>query len=120
MNKPPQSVDEYIASAPKEIKNKLSELRSIIKTTVPLAEERISYSMPYYDYKGRLAYFAFAKTHIGLYIPPPVIAEHKTELKDYKTATATIRFPLDKKLPAKLIQKLIKARMKKNEARKKF
>lgn len=118
MNKRPQSVDEYIASAPNDTQNKLLELRSIIKITVPDVQERISYSMPYYDYKGRLAYFAFAKTHIGLYIPPPVIAEHKTELRDYKTATATIRFPLNKKLPTKLIQKLIKARMKKNEEKK--
>ena len=75
--------------------------------------------MPYYGYKGRLAYFRLAKTHIGLYIPPPVIAEHKEELKGYGIATATVRFPLDEKLPIKLIQKLIKARVKKNEKKSK-
>ncbi len=74
--------------------------------------------MPYYSYKGRLAYFALFKGHIGLYLPPPVIAEHKSELEDYETAMATVRFPLDKKLPVVLIKKLVKARMKKNEMRK--
>ena len=115
MNKAPKSVDTYIEAAPRESRPKLEQLRKIIKATAPKAVERISYGMPYYHYKGRLAYFALAKAHIGLYIPTPVVAEHKEELKDYGTSKATVRFPLDKKLPIKLIQKLIKARVKKNE-----
>lgn len=47
-------VDEYIALAPKEVQGKLRELRAAIKTVAPDAEERISYGMPYYAYKGRL------------------------------------------------------------------
>ena len=114
----PKNVDSYIAAAPKEVQGKLKELRAVISKTAPTAEEGISYGMPYYDYKGRLAYFSLWKAHIGLYIPTPVIEEHKSELKDYETARATVRFPLDKKLPVVLIKKLVKARMKKNEARK--
>ena len=75
--------------------------------------------MPYYAYKGRLVYFSIWKSHIGLYIPTPVIAEYESELTGYETTKATVRFPLDKKLPVALIRKLIKARMKINEARKK-
>ena|SRR3972149_12000410 len=112
-----KDVDDYIAIAPKEARAKLVQLRKIIKATAPKADERISYGMPYYSYKGRLAYFRLAKAHIGLYIPPPVIAEHKKELRNYGTAMATVRFPLDKKLPGALIKKLIKARVKKNEAK---
>ena len=119
MKKAPKDVDSYIASAPKEMKDKLKEIRTAIKKTAPTAVERISYGIPYYDYNGRLAYFAFAKAHIGLYIPTPVVEEHKSELKDYQTSKATIRFPLDKKLPVALIKKLVKARMKKNNKRKK-
>ena len=113
----PKSVDAYIAMAPKEVRNKLKELRAAIRGVAPAAEERISYGMPYYRYKGRLAYFAVFTKHIGLYVPPPVIEEHKRELTGYETAKATVRFPLDKKLPVVLIRKLIKAGMKKNEAR---
>jgi hypothetical protein len=36
--------------------------------------------------------------------------------KAYQTARATVRFPVDKKLPVALIRKLIKARIRKNEA----
>ena len=67
--------------------------------------------------KKRLAYFRLSKKHIGLYFPTPVIAEHKKELKGYGTSTATVRFPLDKKLPAALIKKLVKARVNKNETK---
>jgi uncharacterized protein YdhG (YjbR/CyaY superfamily) len=116
MKKTPKDVDAYISEAPKDVKGKLKKLRIAIKEVVPTAVERISYGMPYYDYKGRLAYFAFAKSHIGLYIPPPVIEEHESELKNYETAKATIRFPIDKPLPIALVKKLIKVRMKKNEA----
>jgi uncharacterized protein YdhG (YjbR/CyaY superfamily) len=108
-------VEEYIASAPKEAQPSLRKLRTAIKKVAPKAQEKISYGMPYYDYHGRLVYFRLSKNHIGLYIPPPVIAEHKKELENYQTATATVRFPFDKKLPITLIKKLIKARMKKND-----
>lgn len=97
----------------------LKELRAIIRSAAPNAQERISYGMPYYGYYGRLAYFRLSTKHIGLYIPPPVIEEHKKELKEYGTSTATVRFPLSEKLPVTLIKKLIKARMKKNEKAKK-
>ncbi len=114
----PNSVEEYIAKAPEEIQDKLRELRKIIQDTVPEAQEKLSYSMPYYGYKGRLAYFAFAKKHIGLYLPPPVIEEHKEELKSYVTAMATVQFPHEKPLPKSLIVKLLRARVAKNEEKK--
>ena len=113
--KRPKDVDAYIAAAPKEVQGKLKELRAVIRKTAPKAEERISYGMPYYAYEGRLAYFAVFKEHIGLYIPTPVIEEHKKELREYETSAATVRLPLDQKLPVALIRKLVRARVKKNE-----
>ena len=110
-----KDVDTYIAGAPKEVRGKLVKLRTIIKACAPKAEERISYGMPYYHYKGRLAYFRLWKKHIGLYIPTPVIEEHQKELKDYETAKATVRFPIDRPLPTALVKKLVKARMKKTK-----
>jgi uncharacterized protein YdhG (YjbR/CyaY superfamily) len=109
-------VNAYIESAPKEVQERLRRIRAAIKEVAPDAEERISYGMPYYDYKGRLIYFGASKKHIGLYIPTPTLEEHKAELSDYETTNATLRLPLDKELPIGLIKKLVKARMQKNEA----
>ncbi len=112
-----ESVNQYIAKAPKEVRNKLKDLRALIKNLAPTAEERISYGMPFYDYKGRLVYFAAMKKYIGLYIPPPIIAGHTKELKAYVTTKSAIHLPLTK-LPITLIKKLVKARIKHNESKK--
>ena len=105
------SVDEYISQAPKGVQGKLKKLRAAIKEVAPDATEKISYGMPYYGYKGRLVYFAHAKKHIGLYIPPPIIENHKEKLKQYVTSVSAVQFPLDKNLPLPLIKKLVKARV---------
>jgi uncharacterized protein YdhG (YjbR/CyaY superfamily) len=81
---------------------------------VPKAEERVSYGMPYYEYKGRLVYFANMKNYIGLYIPPPIIQNHEKELKEYVITKSAIHLPDGKKLPVALIKKLIKARVRHN------
>jgi uncharacterized protein YdhG (YjbR/CyaY superfamily) len=106
--KKPQTVDEYIQSAPEEVQEKLQTIRKIVKELVPEAEEKISYAMLYYGYKGRLAYFAYARNHIGLYIPPPIIENHAEELKKNVTAKSTVQFPLTEELPIALIKKLVK------------
>ena len=106
--KSPKNVDEYIAQAPDEAQEKLQELRAAIKAAAPEAEERISYGMPYYYYKGRLVYFQLWKKHIGFYVPTPVVEEHKIELQGYETTDATIRFPLNEKLPLDLIKNWLK------------
>ncbi len=117
MKKAPKNVDEYIAIAPKEVRGKLKEIRKMIKEVAPDAEEKISYGMPYYGYHGRLAYFAYFKDHISLFAMPPIVKDHAKELKRYKTATATIRFPLNEKLPIALIKKLIRAGVQNNESK---
>ncbi|HAV22883.1 MAG: hypothetical protein A2X67_15200 [Ignavibacteria bacterium GWA2_55_11] len=76
----PRDVDAYIAASPKTLQGKLRQLRSAIKKAAPDADEKISYGIPYYGLKGRLAYFRFPSRHIGLYIPPPVIQNHKADL----------------------------------------
>ncbi len=119
MNKAAKDVDAYIKAAPKEAQAKLTQLRKIVRGAAPKAVERISYSMPYYHYRGRLLYFAAAKNHIGLYILPPIVEQYQEELKDYETSKGTIRFPLDEPLPAALIRKLVKARVKYMETREK-
>ncbi len=116
MKDEPASVDAYISAAPEEVRDKLREVRAAIKAVAPTAAESISYKMPYYNYKGRLAWFGLQRAHIGLYVRPPVIEEHRKELADYKTTKSAVHLPLDEEIPVTLIKKLVKARMKKNDA----
>lgn len=111
-----KDVDAYISAAPKEYRQKLREVRQAVRAAAPTATEGISYRIPYYDYKGRLVWFGLQKRHIGLYIRPPVIEEHRADLEGYSTTLSAVHLPLDKGIPAALIKKLVKARMKKNDA----
>jgi uncharacterized protein YdhG (YjbR/CyaY superfamily) len=115
MTKVAKDVDEYISRAPAELQPALRELRSIIRTTVPTAKETIYYQMPHYNYKGPMVWFGLQSKHIGIYLRPPILQEHKTELRGYTTTKSALHLPMDKKVPASLVKKLVKDAMKKNE-----
>jgi uncharacterized protein YdhG (YjbR/CyaY superfamily) len=108
------SIDEYIASFPKEIQKKLQEMRAVIHNTVPEAEEAIKYQMPTFTLKGNLVHFAAFKNHIGFYPVPTGIEKFKKELSVYKTSKGAVQFPLDKPLPLDLIRKIVKFRVAEN------
>ena len=117
VGKKPPSVDEYISAAPRSTQAKLREVRLAILEAAPEAKESISYGMAYYNYKGRLAWFGLHTSHIGLYLRPPVVEEHEKDLEGYETTKSAVHLPLDKKIPVSLVKKLVKARMKMNDAR---
>jgi uncharacterized protein YdhG (YjbR/CyaY superfamily) len=115
MGRASKDVDGYIAAAPKDIRGKLKEVRAAIMKAAPDAAESISYKMPHYSYKGRLAWFGLHNGHIGLYLRPPVIEEHRKELAGYVTTKSAVHLPLEEGIPAALVKKLVRARMKINE-----
>lgn len=90
-----KNVDDYIDGAPAEIREQLKKIRRIIRSVAKNAEEKISYGMLYYSYKGRLAYFVYFKDHISFFAPPPVVDMYKDQLKEYLSGKSTLRFPLD-------------------------
>jgi len=59
------TIDAYIAIFPEEVQKLLQELRAVIKTSAPGAEETIKYRMPTFTLKGNLVHFAAFKKHIG-------------------------------------------------------
>ncbi len=108
------SVDEYIASQPQAVQRILERVRSTIKKAVPQAVEVISYKIPAYKLRGVvMLYFAGWKQHYSLYpANDRVVAEFKDELAPYEISKGTIRFPLAKPVPVKLIERIAKFRAK--------
>ena len=113
----PKNVDEYLAGVPKEARATLEKLRQTIKAAAPMASEGISYQMPMYKHHGMVVGFAAFKDHCSIFPGSAVMEAHKEELSRYDTSKGTIRFPADKPLPDALVKKLVKARIKENEAR---
>lgn len=109
-----KNVDEYIGAAPTEAREMLSQIRAVFRKVAPEAEERISYHMPYFYYRGPVGGFAAYKNHVSLFGSlPDGLAE---ELRSYKTGRGSIQFRLDKPLPLPLVTRLVKAHLKANEA----
>ena len=102
----PQSIDEYIAAQNEAVRPRLEKIRRLIRSAIPDAEERISWSMPTY-WKGKnLLHFAASKKHLGLYPGDEAVAHFADDLKDYDVSKGTIRLPYDADLPAELIRKI--------------
>jgi len=116
---PSRNVDEYLAGVPKEARATLEKLRKTIKAAAPMASEVISYQMPMYKHHGMVVGFAAFKDHCSIFPGSAVMDAHADELKRYDTSKGTIRFSASKPLPAALVKKLVKARIKENEARSK-
>jgi uncharacterized protein YdhG (YjbR/CyaY superfamily) len=114
---PAKDVDEYLAGVPKEARVTLEKLRQTIQAAAPMAAEVISYQMPMYKHHGMVIGFAAFKDHCSIFPGSAVMDAYQEELKRYDTSKGTIRFPASKPLPAALVKKLVKARIKENEAR---
>ena len=113
----PANVDEYIAGFPTATQVLLKQLRDVFKKAAPNAEESISYGLAGYKYHGPLVYFGGFKAHIGIYATGTRLAQLDDELAPYKRSKGTLQFPLDKPLPLKLIERIVKYRVKENEAK---
>ena len=113
------TVDEYLADVAEPAHSALQKLRSIVRAAAPKeATEAISYGMPAFKYKGALVGYASFAKHCSFFpMSGTLIEQFQEELKQYETSKGTIRFSVDKPLPAALVKKLVKARVAENEAK---
>jgi uncharacterized protein YdhG (YjbR/CyaY superfamily) len=106
------SIDEYIATFPEETQKRLEQLRAAIHTAVPEAKEKISYQIGAFELNGKnLIGFAGWKNHISIYPIPSGSAAFNKEVAKYADGKGTLKFPLDKPLPLKLISRIVKYRL---------
>jgi len=116
----PKDVDSYIANSSREARPILKEIREIIKSTIPKAEERIWYGVPFYNYHGELAGFAAYKKHISFGFGAGVLQSKDRKMleeRGYKIGKGTMQIKFDQKVPTIAIKKILKAKAKMNEAK---
>jgi len=119
MDPTPNDIDTYIRAFPEEIQSLLEQIRLTIREAAPEAEEAIKYAMPTFVLNGNLVHFAAFKNHIGFYPVPSGIEAFKKELSEFKGAKGSVQFPLDKPMPLELISRIVKFRVKENQAKSK-
>jgi uncharacterized protein YdhG (YjbR/CyaY superfamily) len=119
--KKPKDVEEYLAGVPEPARSTLLKVQATIRSVVPpQTTETISYGIPTFQYIRPLVGFAAFSDHCSFFpMNSSLIEAFKDELKKFETSKGTIRFALDKPLPAALLKKLVKARIAENERKKK-
>jgi uncharacterized protein YdhG (YjbR/CyaY superfamily) len=111
-NSKPKTIDEYIADAPEQGREKLREIRALLKEVAPNATEAIKWSYPVLEQERILFSFSAFKDHLNFMPTRSTLDQFKDELRDHKTGRDTIQFPYNKPLPKSLIQKLAKHRVR--------
>lgn len=111
-DRPPETIDEYIATFPADVRAILKKIRATARKAAPQATEKISYRMPAFAMKGILIYFAAFKQHIGVY--PPIRGDKKLDrnLAPYRGEKGNLKFPLDEPMPYDLIARIVRLRVK--------
>jgi uncharacterized protein YdhG (YjbR/CyaY superfamily) len=108
----PQDIDGYISQFAADVQAILQKVRETIRSAAPDANETISYMMPAFRQHGILVYFAAWDKHIGMY--PPIFGNKTLEkaIAPYAGPKGNLQFPLDEPIPYKLIERIVKLRVK--------
>jgi len=115
-----ESVDEYISTFPKNVREILEKIRSLIKKKAPDVVEGMSYGLPDYKTHGKpLVYFAGYDKHIGFYATPTGHREFSEELSKFKQGKGSVQFPLGKPIPYDLITRIVEFRVEENSIKRK-
>jgi uncharacterized protein YdhG (YjbR/CyaY superfamily) len=113
----PQAVNAYLGTLAKAERESLERLRKLIKETVPQVEERVSYGTTVMFSLGRdLVGFVSQPKHLSFFTASPRLAQAmKNEItRTHTVSGATIHFSPGHPLPAALVKKILRARIREN------
>ena len=112
MAKAPKTIDEYLSRLTADKRRTLQAIREAVAAAAPGGEECISYQVPAFRFNGRVtAWFAAATNYCSFFPGAHPIVAHAAALARYETAKGTVRFPVDRPLPATLVKKLVRTRI---------
>lgn len=106
------TVEDYLNQFSGEVRARLDEVRELIRTESPAAEESLSYGLVGYKLnKKPLVYFGGFKEHVGFYATPNGHEAFKEKFASYKQGKGSVQFPLSEPLPVELIKDVVKYRI---------
>ena len=115
----PAAVDVYLATLPRDEREALGRLRTLVKKTIPGVQERISYGTTVMFSLGRdLVGFVAQSNHLSFFTASPKLTQAmKGEItKTHKISGATIHFSPDNPLSTRVVEKILRARVRENAA----
>jgi uncharacterized protein YdhG (YjbR/CyaY superfamily) len=111
--KKPLTIDELLGGVSEEKRAALEKLRQTIRAAAPGAEECIAYGVPAFRLGGKfLVGFGAGANHCSFYPGGTAMAPYARELAGFDTSKGTIRFQPDRGLPAALVRKIVRSRVR--------
>ncbi|MFV0527539.1 MAG: iron chaperone [Lachnospiraceae bacterium] len=110
------TIDEYMKDFSQEQQQSMEQIRRVIRDAAPEAQEKISWGMPTFYWKGNLVHFAAHKKHLGFYPGAQPIVEFAERLTEFKTSKGAVQFPYTDNLPEQLITDMVKCAIEVNQA----
>ena len=119
MTRRPTTIDDYLATVRGDRRALLDRLRATIRSIVPRAEECISYGIPAFRLHGAVIAGFCARAQGCSYLPfsGTTLAALAGDLRAYQRTKSSLHFGPDAPLPARLVRKLIQARVAEVTAR---
>ena len=113
MKAKPTSIDAYLRGVPADMRNALQALRKMIHAAAPASEECISYNLPAFRVDGRVIAGFAAGAKLCSYYPfsGRTLTTLAREVEAYEKSKGALRFAPGRPLPARLVRKLVKARI---------
>jgi uncharacterized protein YdhG (YjbR/CyaY superfamily) len=109
--KAPATIDDYLAGIAPEFRALLRSVRRAIRLAAPKATESISYGIPTYKQDGeRVIYFSAAAKHCAIHMVRKAELDEAVRL-GFGIGRGSIRFTPDHPVPARLVTRIVKARL---------
>jgi len=109
----PATIDAYLSKVTGARRAALDDLRALLRSLLPQAEECISYGLPGFRLDGRVV-AGFAATTKGCSYYPfsgATLATLKAELRGYSQTSGALHFTPEDPLPRALVRKLVRTRI---------
>jgi uncharacterized protein YdhG (YjbR/CyaY superfamily) len=114
------TIDEYIASFPQDVQEKLRGIRTVIHRAAPDAEEAIRYGIPTFRLEGsNLVHFAAFRDHLSFFPTASGVEKFQKELSSFKLSKGTIQLPLNEPVPYDLVERIVRFRAEETRKKKK-
>ena len=109
--------NDYLLTQPVEFRSCLTEMRNLVKSIVPNAEEVFSYQVHCFKQIYMLVGIGTTREYCSLYtMSSKLMKQIKAELKGYKISGMTLHFKPDEPLPVDIITRIVLLRLQENEA----
>lgn len=109
----PEAVQAYFRRFPPQRRVAMVKLWAAVQEALPGSSCVVSYGIAIASVAGRrIAGVGSGQAHVGLYLmDPPFVRAHAALLEGLDVSGGTVRFPLDKPLPAARVRRIVHARL---------